>query len=149
MKLFLFQTSQWLPYPRNEIFEFFSDAFNLETITPPWLQFRVVTPAPIAMREGTRIDYRLRIHGIPVRWKTRIVAWNPPQSFVDEQIGGPYRVWIHEHRFSEHEGGTFCEDSVRYAPPGGALIHKLFVERDVREIFAYRRARLIQIFPES
>jgi ligand-binding SRPBCC domain-containing protein len=146
MKLFLFESSQWLPRPRNEIFEFFSDAFNLERITPPWLQFRVITPAPIEMQVDTRIDYRLQIHGISMLWKTRITAWNPPQSFVDEQIGGPYRRWIHEHRFSEQAGGTFCEDFVRYAPTGGALINKLFVERDVREIFAFRSERLKELF---
>ncbi|HET6143992.1 MAG TPA: SRPBCC family protein [Candidatus Acidoferrales bacterium] len=147
MKLFCFETGQWLPRPRNEIVEFFSDAFNLEKITPPWLRFRVLTPAPIAMREDTRIEYRLRIHGVPVRWQTRISAWHPPQGFVDEQISGPYRVWIHEHRFTERDGGTFCEDSVRYAPRGGAMMNRLFVARDVREIFTYRAERLNEFFP--
>jgi ligand-binding SRPBCC domain-containing protein len=99
------------------------------------------------MHEATRIEYRLRIHGVPVRWKTRISAWKPPQNFIDEQISGPYRVWIHEHRFTERDDGTFCEDSVRYAPRGGALMNRLFVERDVKEIFAYRAERLKELFP--
>jgi ligand-binding SRPBCC domain-containing protein len=148
MKSFHFEASLWLPRPRKEAFDFFSDALNLEKITPPWLQFQVVTPTPIQIHEGTEIDYRLRIRGIPVRWQSRIIAWDPPQRFVDEQVRGPYRVWIHEHRFSEKEGGTLCEDSVRYYPFGGALIDKLFVGRDVQQIFAYRSERLKELFPE-
>lgn len=131
-----------------EVFEFFSNALNLEKITPSWLQFGVVTPTPIDIHKGTEIDYRLRIRGIPVRWQSRITAWDPPLRFIDEQVRGPYRVWIHEHRFSEKAGGTLCEDSVRYSPLGGALINKLFVERDVRQIFAYRSAWLKEFFQE-
>jgi ligand-binding SRPBCC domain-containing protein len=90
------------------------------------------------MREGTEIEYRLKIHGIPVRWRSRITVWDPPNRFVDEQLRGPYRLWIHEHRFTEDSCGTSCEDSVEYAPLGRALIKKLLVERDIRQIFAYR-----------
>jgi len=149
MKSFHFEASLWLPRPRGEVFEFFSNALNLEKITPPWLQFEVVTPTPIQINQGTEIDYRLRIRGIPVQWQSRITAWDPPRRFVDEQVRGPYRVWIHEHRFSEKAGGTLCEDSVRYFPLGGALINKLFVERDVRQIFAYRSACLNEFFQEG
>jgi ligand-binding SRPBCC domain-containing protein len=146
MKSFLFETSLWLPRPRKGVFEFFADALNLEEITPPWLQFHVVTPAPIQIHQGATIDYKLRIRGIPVRWRTRITAWDPPARFVDEQVQGPYRLWIHEHRFTEKEGGTLCEDMVKYFPLGGALIDKLFVKRDVREIFAFRAMRLQELF---
>jgi len=146
MEHFQFETSLWLPRRGDDVFEFFSNAYNLERITPPWLHFRVITPAPILMQAGTRIDYWLRIRGVPVRWRTRITAWDPPHRFVDEQIRGPYRVWIHEHRFREMAGGTLCEDLVRYAPMGGALMNRLFVARDVRSIFAYRAAQLKQIF---
>ena len=146
MKSFRFESRLWLPRPRKEVFDFFSNASNLEKLTPPWLQFQVVTPTPIQIHEGTEIDYRLRIRGISVRWQSRITAWDPPQRFVDEQVRGPYREWIHEHRFSEKESGTLCEDSVRYSPLGGALINKLFVERDVRQIFAYRSERLKELF---
>jgi len=149
MKRFHLDTSLWLPRPRNEVFQFFADALNLEDITPPWLRFRVITPSPIQICEGAEIKYRLRIRGIPIRWQTRITAWDPPLRFVDEQIRGPYRLWIHEHRFSEQQNGTLCEDSVQYAPVGGTLINKLFVERDVREIFAYRAERLRKLFPVS
>lgn len=146
MRIFHFAARLWLPRPRIEVFDFFSNASNLEEITPPWVQFQVVTPTPIRIRQGTEIDYRLKIRCLPVRWRSRITAWDPPHRFVDEQLRGPYRKWIHEHRFSEESGGTLCEDSVTYAPLGGALINKLFVERDVRQIFAYRSDRLQVLF---
>jgi len=101
------------------------------------------------MQAGTLIDYRLKIRGIPARWQSRITAWEPPHRFVDEQTRGPYRIWIHEHRFTEERSGTRCEDSVQYAPPGGSLINKLFVERDIAGIFAYRLERLREIFSED
>jgi len=146
MKLFEFRSRLWLPRPLHEVFEFFSNALNLEEITPPLVQFHVTTPQPIEIREGAEIAYRLKIHGIPIRWRSRITFWDPPHRFVDEQLSGPYRAWIHEHTFREESGGTTCEDYVRYAPIGGAIINKLFVERDVKKIFAYRSARLLEIF---
>jgi ligand-binding SRPBCC domain-containing protein len=149
MKTFHFHASLWLPRPKTEVFEFFSNALNLENITPCWLQFRVVTPTPIQIQQGTEIDYRLRIRGIPVRWQSRITVWDPPHRFVDEQVRGPYRVWIHEHRFSDKASGTLCEDSVEYAPLGGTVINKLFVERDIRAIFAYRSERLNIVFRQG
>ena len=146
MKTFRFDATLWLPRPRPEVFEFFADAFNLEKITPPWLQFHVVTAAPIRMQEGAEIEYRLKIRGIPMRWRSRITVWDPPGRFVDEQLHGPYRLWRHEHRFIESAGGTSCEDHVEYAPLGGALINKLMVERDVRQIFAYRSECLREMY---
>jgi len=146
MKIFHFRSRLWLPRPRIEVFEFFSDALNLEELTPPWLKFHVITPQPIQMREGAEIDYRLKVHTIPVRWRSRITAWDPPSRFADEQLRGPYRLWIHEHRFTEDSGGTACEDHMQYATWGGALINRLFVEPDVRKIFVYRSARLQEIF---
>jgi len=132
--------------PPGGLFPFFADAFNLERITPPFLRFRVVTPPPIEMGVGTLIDYRLRVRGIPVRWRTEITAWEPPLRFVDEQIRGPYRTWIHEHRFQTIEGGTRMTDTVRYAAPGGRLVERLLVDRDVAEIFEFRRRALEKIF---
>jgi ligand-binding SRPBCC domain-containing protein len=146
MKMFHFQAELWLPRPRDEVFAFFSNALNLEKITPPWLQFRVTTPVPIQMQVGTEIDYRIKIRGIPARWRSRITVWDPPNRFIDEQLRGPYRKWIHEHGFTEERGGTTCKDHVQYAPPGGAIINTLFVERDVRNIFAHRTQRLLEIF---
>ena len=120
---------------------------NLETITPPWLQFKILTPDPIEMRAGALIDYQIKIHGIPVGWRTEIETWDPPHRFVDVQLRGPYRLWHHTHTFTERDGGTLCVDEVRYRPIGGALIDRLFVRRQVEEIFTYRRQRLQEIFP--
>lgn len=146
MKVHTLETDQWLPRPLFEVFPFFSNAFNLERITPPLLRFRVTTSPPIEMRKGTVIEYRLRVHGVPVRWTSEITEWDPPHGFVDEQRRGPYRLWHHEHRFEERDGGTLCSDIVRYAAPGGPLVHKLLVERDVRKIFAFRSEVLSDIF---
>jgi ligand-binding SRPBCC domain-containing protein len=146
MRIFNFRSQLWLERPITEVFEFFSDAVNLEELTPPWLQFRVISKLPIEMREGVEIKYRLRIRGIPVRWTSKITAWDPPHRFVDEQMHGPYRVWIHEHRFAEDSNGSLCADHVQYAPLGGALMNRLFVERDIQKIFAYRSEQLQKIF---
>jgi ligand-binding SRPBCC domain-containing protein len=146
MKVHTLEVAQWLPRPRDEVFPFFADAFNLERITPPLLRFRVVTPGPIEMRKGTLIDYRFRIHGFSVRWRSEISVWQPPSRFVDEQRHGPYRLWWHEHSFTERDGGTQCRDVVRYAVPGGSLVQRLLVEPDVRKIFDHRRDALARIF---
>jgi len=146
MKEFTFQAEQWLPRPREEVFAFFGDARNLETITPPWLRFEVLTPPPIKMRPGTLIDYRIRVHGIPTGWRTEIVEWNPPHRFVDVQLRGPYTLWHHTHTFEERDGGTICRDLARYRPRGGRLVNWLFVRRDVERIFAFRSEKLTQMF---
>jgi ligand-binding SRPBCC domain-containing protein len=146
MNEFILQDELWLPRPITEIFPFFADAGNLEKLTPPWLSFEVLTPAPIAMHPGAIIDYRLRVHGLPIRWRTEILEWNPPRGFVDVQRKGPYVLWHHTHTFVEKDGGTLCRDEVRYWPRGGRLIHALFVKRDVRAIFDYRRKRLTELF---
>lgn len=137
---------QWLPRPLAELFPFFADAANLERITPPWLAFHILTPPPIEMHPGALIDYRLRVRGIPLRWRTRIAVWEPPARFVDEQVRGPYRLWVHEHTFAERDGGTVCRDAVRYAVPGGELVHRLLVRPDVERIFAHRQQALRELF---
>lgn len=136
----------WLPRPCEEVFEFFADAFNLETITPPLLRFHVETPRPISMQVGALIDYRLRLHGIPLRWRTEITGWDPPFSFVDEQVWGPYRLWRHRHAFVEQDGGTLMTDEVDYAVPGGPVVHALAVEGDVRRIFEFREQKMQELF---
>ena len=132
--------------PRQQVFAFFADAGNLEEITPPWLHFEIVTPRPIVMAVGTLIDYRLRLHGVPFSWRTEIAAWGPPTRFVDRQLLGPYHEWVHEHLFEEEGGATRVVDRVRFRPRGGALTQALFVGRDVRRIFTYRQARLLEAF---
>ena len=149
MKVREFATELWLPVGPEELFPFFADAANLEAITPPWLNFEVLTPGPMAMRTDALIDYRIRVHGIPIYWRTRIAEWNPPHRFVDVQLRGPYTLWHHTHIFEDREGGTLCIDDVRYRPRGGALTNWLFVRRDVENIFAFRSERLAQIFRED
>ena len=138
------RASQDLPLPREEIFPFFADARNLERLTPPSLQFVIVTPGPIDLRAGAVIDYRIRVHGIPLDWRTEITGWEPPVWFADTQVRGPYRLWNHEHRFEPIEGGTRCIDIVRYRPRGGALAN-LLVRRDLHRIFRYRSERLPEL----
>lgn len=144
--LFTLEAGLWLPRRREEVFPFFADAFNLETLTPPWLKFEVLTPRPIEMRVGLRIDYRLRLRGLPLRWQSEITAWEPPCRFVDEQRRGPYRAWIHEHTFAERDGGTLAQDVVRYGVIGGRLVNTLFVRRDVERIFRFRQEKLREVF---
>jgi ligand-binding SRPBCC domain-containing protein len=146
MRTYQLQTSLWLPQPRQWIFAFFSDPKNLERITPPWLHFEILSPTELAVDRGTRIDYRLRIRGLPIRWQSEIMIWEPPTRFVDQQIRGPYRLWVHEHTFSDHKGGTIAGDNVVYAVPGGTLVQKIFVAPDLDRIFHYRRATLVHIF---
>lgn len=142
MRIFTFESELWLPHPVGEVFAFFADARNLQAITPVWLNFEVLTPGPVEIEAGALIDYKLRVHGLPLRWRTRINVWEPPHRFEDEQLRGPYRQWIHEHTFAEKDGGTLAHDRVRYAVPGGALVNSLFVRRDVERIFAFRREEL-------
>ena len=142
----LLESCVTLPVSRTELFEFFSDAFQLEQITPPWLNFRVLTPAQIFIRSGTQIDYRLRLRGLPIRWRTEISTWDPPRSFTDRQLKGPYYLWEHLHTFSEVDEGTEVRDQVWYRVPGGTLVHSLFVRNDLLRIFHYRLAHMQNIF---
>ncbi len=141
--------SLWIDRPIDEVFAFFADATNLEALTPPWLRFRIETPSPIEMHAGANIDYRLRLRGIPIRWRTLISKWEPPRAFVDEQIKGPYRLWHHLHTFEEQDGGTLVRDRVTYSPLGGWLVHQLFVKADLKRIFEYRTQQLIEQFAQS
>lgn len=141
-----FESQLWLPRSRHEVFAFFSDAQNLELITPPWLHFQTSMRGSGEMRTGTTMDHHLKIHGIPLHWRSRITAWAPPTRFVDEQIRGPYRLWIHEHRFEEQNGGTLVRDHVRYAVLFDFLMHQLFIRPDLGRIFAYREKKLREIF---
>jgi ligand-binding SRPBCC domain-containing protein len=146
MRIFEFRARTRVPRPRPEVFAFFAEAGNLQELTPPFLGFEILTPRPIEMRPGALIDHRIRLRGIPLRWRTEITTWEPPRRFVDEQLRGPYRLWIHEHTFEEDGDGTAVSDFVRYAVPFGALANRLLVARDVRKIFEYRERRLREIF---
>jgi ligand-binding SRPBCC domain-containing protein len=142
MRPHVLQRSQRIPKSVDEVFTFFADARNLEAITPDWLRFRVATPGRIEMAPGTLIEYRLRLHGLPIRWLTRIEVWEPGRRFVDMQVRGPYRLWHHTHSFEPAGDGTIVRDVVRYALPFGPLgelARRAFVERDLARIFDHRR----------
>jgi ligand-binding SRPBCC domain-containing protein len=147
MAIHILEREQLLSRPPQALFPFFGDARNLEAITPPWLGFRVVTPEPIEMGAGTLIEYLLRLHGLPIRWRTTIAVWEPPQRFVDVQLSGPYRMWHHTHDFElAPGGGTLMRDTVRYALPLGPLggmAHRLLVKRDLERIFDYRQTAVL------
>ncbi len=130
-----------LPLLRAEVFEFFSKAENLGRITPPTLGFDIHTPLPVVMGNGTLIDYTVKLHGIPIRWRSKITRWNPGVEFVDEQVKGPYAMWVHTHRFRDVPGGTEISDAVKYKLPFGVLgriAHFCLVRRELEGIFAYR-----------
>jgi ligand-binding SRPBCC domain-containing protein len=134
-----------VPAPLDDTFAFFADALNLERLTPPWLNFTILTPMPVAMQRGLVIDYRIRLYGVSIPWRSRIDVWKPGVGFVDRQIVGPYRWWRHEHRFQAVEGGTRVIDRVEYVPRARWFSRGL-VQRDVERIFAYREEALRAVF---
>ena len=141
----VFRCETIVPRSLDETFAFFSDARNLDRLTPPWVGFRILSPTPIAMRVGAEIDYQIRVRGVPMRWRSRITAWEPGARFIDVQVRGPYRWWHHEHCFEACNGGTRVIDEIEYLAPLGWLTHRLMVDRDVRRIFAYRQEALPRI----
>jgi ligand-binding SRPBCC domain-containing protein len=147
MRIYRLQREQLVARPLNEVFAFFSQARNLELITPPWLRFEVLTPEPIEMAPGALIDYRLWLRGVP-RWTSRIEAWETDRGFVDCQLRGPYQFWHHRHEFAAHPAGTIVRDDVRYALPFGPLgrlVHALVVRRDLQRIFDHRREAVTNV----
>jgi ligand-binding SRPBCC domain-containing protein len=143
MRVHLLERSQRVEEPVERAFAFYADADNLEPLTPPWVHFRLLTPRPVVFGAGTLLDYRLRLHGVPLRWQTRIETWEPPGYFFDTQARGPYRLWRHEHFFEPAgEGATVIRDRLSYAlplGPLGAIAHRLFVRRDLERIFDFRQ----------
>ena len=152
MTVHTLEREQWIPAPLERVAAFFADARNLDDLTPRWLRFRIVTPAPIEMREGARIEYELRLAGVPVRWRTRIATWKPPDAFVDVQERGPYALWEHTHRFRPLGDGVLMSDVVRYAVPLGplgALAHRAGIAAALAAIFDYRFSRIRERFGPS
>ncbi len=138
-----------LDLPRKEVFDFFADAGNLERITPPELNFHITTPQPFEVKQGTLIDYKLKLRGLPVRWRTEISIWNPPHSFTDKALKSPYKQWIHRHIFTElGENKTLIEDEVKYRlrlEPLGDLAHWI-IRRELNYIFDFRQKAVAGIF---
>jgi len=133
-----------VPRPLDEVFEFFSQAENLQQLTPPWLHFQILSVDPAPVRKGTLI--------FPVRWTSEIQEWEPPYRFVDVQLKGPYKLWHHEHRFAAEGNGTCITDEVQYLLPlgiFGAIAHSLKVRKDLEGIFAYRTEAVRRLFGDS
>ena len=137
-----------LPLPQKEVFDFFADVANLQLITPPGLNFSILTPLPISMRVGAIIDFKLSLLGVSFEWKTEIATWEPPDMFVDRQIKGPYAEWVHRHTFRTlGEGRTVMDDDVTYSLPSkplGELAHPL-VRSQLERIFSYRQETILKI----
>ncbi len=148
-KAYILEREQWIPAALERVFEFFKNPFNLAAITPGWLHFQINSSLPVRMEYGAEITYTIRWLGIPVRWYTRITKYEPPYCFIDEQIKGPYRTWMHLHTFEEKNGGVLMTDRVTYRlpfGPAGCLIHRLQVRRQLEEIFNYRRDVIANVF---
>jgi ligand-binding SRPBCC domain-containing protein len=149
MSIHTIRREQFVAKPLEEVFRFFSEAGNLQTLTPSYLDFKILTPGPIEMRPGILLDYRLKWHGLPLRWRTKILEWRPPYRFVDVQLKGPYKLWHHTHTFESENGGTRMSDTVNYELPLGPLgevAHALMVGRDVEAIFDFRYQQVARIF---
>jgi ligand-binding SRPBCC domain-containing protein len=149
MKFHTLRREQWIQRPVHEVFAYFADAYNLEEITPPWLGFQILSTTAKTISKGTEIRYRLRLHGIPIHWRTEIRIWDEPNRFVDVQRSGPYRLWHHTHLFEAHGDRTKMTDVVRYILPFGILgriVHAIKVRDDVQRIFDYRYRRIAELF---
>lgn len=144
---YLLSTSIVLAHPIEEIFQFFSEAENLELLTPKFLNFKICSQLPIQMMQGSLIDYQIRLYGIPTRWKTLIQEWHPPNQFIDKQLTGPFLTWEHTHEFRTLENNsTQMNDIVEYKVPGGSFVNAIFVKKRLLSIFEYRSSVMQDIF---
>ncbi|GAB4153331.1 MAG: hypothetical protein Kow00107_03730 [Planctomycetota bacterium] len=140
---------QLVPKEIEEVFSFYQDASNLQKLTPKHLDFRFITKLPIDMKAGTTIDYSIRLFGLPMRWRTLIESFDPPNSFSDSQQKGPYKYWLHIHEFERVDGGTRVIDRVTYELPFwfiGRIAHTVFVRRTLEGIFDFRAKKIEEIF---
>ncbi|MFA9477271.1 CDP-paratose 2-epimerase [Phycisphaerales bacterium AB-hyl4] len=147
---YVLRSGQSFQEPVDRLFDFFCSPANLERITPGWLNFRILPPSPTDVTQGTRIAYRIRLYGVPMNWLTEITAWQPPGRFVDTQVAGPYKRWVHEHVLKVENGLTVMEDTVRFLSAGPSLllptIHRMFVNPRVQAIFNFRQQCLRELF---
>jgi ligand-binding SRPBCC domain-containing protein len=144
---FHLERTQVVAAPLEEAWRFYCEPANLEAITPPWLRFRIVD-VPERLEQGSLICYRLRLFGVPIGWLTEIRVWQPPRSFVDVQLRGPYHLWEHTHRLTPVDGGTEIHDHVRYQVPGGRVMEPA-VRRLLARIFDYRSERTASLLSTS
>lgn len=149
---YILKDSLVVPYKLDEVFDFFSNAENLEYLTPENLAFNILNPKPIEMKVGKTIDYKLKLYGIPFSWKSEISKWEPPNSFMDVQLKGPYSYWEHLHSFkdlgsNEHGWSTEISDTVHYNQLGGKLVNELFIKPNLRKIFSFRKEQMRKKFP--
>ena len=145
MKPHLVNIKTTIDKPLKEVFSFFSNAENLNLLTPPEVNFKILTPLPIIIEQGSLVDYRIKLSGITFYWRTEIIVWEPPFRFVDVQKKGPYQLWKHEHCFEEVQGKTIMTDLVEYLAPGWIfepIINALYVDRKIRKIFEYRSTQI-------
>ena len=140
------EATQWIQRPLEEVFRFFSQPENLHALTPTRMNVELLTTTPVDMRAGRQLTYRLRVKGLPIRWTSQIVRWDPPHSFRDIQLKGPYRKWDHTHRFERDGCGTRVIDDVRYSAPGPRWMERAWIRPDVRKIFQYRHRTLEGVF---
>ncbi|HYE72262.1 MAG TPA: SRPBCC family protein [Blastocatellia bacterium] len=152
MRNYVLERTQVVECSLAEAFEFFSDAYNLEKITPSFLKFRIFTPRPIEMKAGTLIDYRLSIFGVPFHWQTLIEKWEEGRCFVDSQVKGPYTLWCHTHLFEEIGPNiTLVRDYVEYRVPYGLfgrLVHTILIKRMLKQIFDFRADAIARILKQ-
>ena len=146
MKTFSLTCEQTLDAPLDEVFPFFEDPRNLQKLTPPWLNFQIHDEGGLEMRSGLLIDYSLKVRGIPLRWRSEILDYQPPRRFVDTQRRGPYRLWHHTHYFHPEGDATVVVDVIRYATWGDGLVNRLFLKPELRRIFGYRQEQLGEIY---
>ena len=150
MKLYTFKKEQKISKSIIDVFDFFSKPENLSVITPNKMDFRILTPSPIEMKEGTLIDYTVKIMSFPIRWRTLITKYDPPNTFIDQQLKGPYSMWHHTHLFEKiNDNETLIKDIILYAVPFsfiGSITHSLYIKRDLENIFDYRSKEIKRIF---
>ena len=142
MKYHEFKEKQFIDLPIEEVFNYFSNPSNLQKITPKYLNFKIKNNPPFIMKKGQLFEYRLRVRGIPITWISLISSYDPPYSFIDEQIKGPYSSWHHTHLFKEENGGTVIIDEVKYTLPLGLIgkiVNLIWVKKDLDKIFQYRQ----------
>jgi ligand-binding SRPBCC domain-containing protein len=142
MKHFRIERELLVEKPIEEVFDFFGDPFNLEAITPPWLQFKIMGGTEEPLGPSSKLEYRLRVRGFPLCWTSLISSWAPPYQFIDEQVRGPYRSWVHRHSFESRGEHTLVRDVVRYSVYGGSPVNRFLVRPDLERIFDYRSESL-------